>query len=249
MNFHGLTFPLVVDFSDDRYWIGACGPFRYGEAATAFLISEDVTETECDRDILKRELEQQLQIFGMHLKPYAKERAVDTELYGEKDSADCSVGLGLHPLEDGSGIVVEQFEFQNLRDFLYVELGKAICCGNAPRQCRLCGQWFLHEHGSTAMYCERIAPGEKSRSCRETGSQTVFEKKIREEDTWRLYKRAYKKYYARVMKGKMGREEFGDWVKLAIKRRDAAILELENADDPEIRADIIGDLRDQLNER
>ena len=106
----------------------------------------------------------------------------------------------------------ERYTFSSLRDFLYVELGKAILHGNAPRQCRLCGRWFLHEQGDRAIYCERIAPGEKTKTCREVGARAVFENKLQSEETWKLYKRAYKKYYARVMKGNMSREDFNAWV-------------------------------------
>lgn len=58
-----------------------------------------------------------------------------------------------------------------------MELGKAFVRGNAPRECRLCGQWFFHEHGSLTVYCKRIAPGEEYKTCRETGARAVFEKK------------------------------------------------------------------------
>ena len=43
------------------------------------------------------------------------------------------------------------------------------------------------------------------------GARMVFEKKIQDEDTWKLYKRAYKKYYARYMKGNMNQDEFKAW--------------------------------------
>ena len=107
--------------------------------------------------------------------------------------------------------MTERYTFSSLHDFLYVELGKAILRGNAPRQCRLCGRWFLHEQGDRAMYCERIAPGEESKTCREARARAVFEKKIQDEDTWKIYKRAYKKYYARYMKGNMSEAEFKAW--------------------------------------
>ena len=100
--------------------------------------------------------------------------------------------------------MAERYVFSSLRDFLYVELGKSIARGNAPRQCRLCGHWFLHEQGDRMMYCNRIAHGETERTCREAGARAVFENKIQSEETWKIYKRAYKKYYARVMKGSMG---------------------------------------------
>jgi len=127
-----------------------------------------------------------------------------------------------------------------------VELGQAIEKGNVPRQCRLCGQWFLHKQGDRAMYCERVAPGEESKTCREAGARAVFEKKI-QEDAWKLYKRAYKKSYARVMKGNMNREDFNAWVKLAAGWRDATLLLLEGMRDLDQRARLIERLREELN--
>ena len=113
-------------------------------------------------------------------------------LWPERDAVDCSVRFAFHPIEGGTGVMAERYVFSSLRDFLYVELGKAIAHGNAPRQCRLCGNWFLHEQGDRMMYCERIAPGETERTCREAGARAVFEKKIQDEDAWKFYKRAYK---------------------------------------------------------
>ena len=104
--------------------------------------------------------------------------------------------------------MVERYTFSCLRDFLCMELGKAIEKGNAPRQCRLCGRWFLHVQGDKTVYCNRTAPGETDKTCREAGARAVFENKIQSEETWKIYKRAYKKYYARVMKGNLSREEF-----------------------------------------
>ena len=97
------------------------------------------------------------------------------------------------------------------------------------------------------MYCERIAPGEESRTCREAGARAVFEKKIQDEAAWKLYKRAYKKYYARFMKGNMSREEFNAWGEQAAERRDLAIVLLRQADSEEERAQIIEAMREDLN--
>ncbi len=96
------------------------------------------------------------------------------------------------------------------------------------------------------MYCERVAPGEESKTCREAGARAVFEKKI-QEDAWKLYKRAYKKYYARVMKGNMNREDFNAWVEFAAGRRDTTLLLLEGMRDPDQRAGLIERLREELN--
>ena len=78
------------------------------------------------------------------------------------------------------------------------------------------------EQGERSLYCERVAPGETERTCRLMGARAVFEKKIQDEDTWKLYKRAYKKYYARFMKGNRSREEFKVWAEQAAAERDDA---------------------------
>ncbi len=248
MTFPKLTFPLTVDFSNAGYWIGKQGPFKYGAAVTAFFIGEDISEADNGELPLMQELEVCLKTFGNYLHPYARAEKVPDELFHqlEQSSAGCSVNFAFHPLQ-GSVTLVERYTFSSLRDFLYVELGKAILRGNAPRQCRLCGRWFLHEQGDRAVYCERIAPGEESRTCREAGARAVFEKKIQDEDTWKIYKRAYKKYYARVMKGNMSREDFNKWVEFAAGWRDTTLLLLEGIKSAEEKAGLIERLREELN--
>ena len=97
------------------------------------------------------------------------------------------------------------------------------------------------------MYCERIAPGETEQTCRAVGARAVFGKKIQEEDTWKIYKRAYKKYYARVMKGSMTREDFNAWVEHAAAERDFTIERLTVAKSTEERTRFIEELRMELN--
>ena len=249
MNFPKLAFPITVDFCSVGYWIENLGPFKYGAAVTAFFIDGDISESANEGISLLRNLERQLQTFGSHLKPYMKEREADAMLFlqPEKQAVASSMCFAFHPIEDGTGVMAERYVFSSLRDFLHVELGKAIEHGNAPRQCRLCGRWFLHEQGDRTMYCERIAPGEESRTCREAGARMVFEKKIQDEDTWKIYKRAYKKYYARCMKGNMSETDFKTWAAQAALERDAAIEKVKEALDEDLKAQIVEELREKLN--
>ena len=242
MDLPELTFPITVDFIEDSYWIGAVGPFKYGEAATAFLAGEGFTAS-ADDDALTEELAAFLKDFGGSLKPYAHVKSGSD--IPKAGPADCLVGYGFLTLDVGP-VPAERYIFSSLRDFLYVELGKAILKGNAPRQCRLCGNWFLHGSGDRAMYCERTAPGEDGRTCREAGARAVFEKKIQEE-AWKLYKRAYKKYYARFMKGNLSRDDFKAWTEQAAADRDAAIERMSSTSDAEERAKITEQLQKQLN--
>lgn len=248
MSFPRLTFPIIVDFTGDKYWIEKTGPYKYGEAVTAFFIGEDFAEVSNDGIPLMRELEVYLKTFGNYLHPYARSEEVSEEMFHQLDQsvAECTVNYAFHPMQ-GAAALVERYTFSSLRDFLYVELGKAILKGNAPRQCQLCGRWFLHEHGSKTRYCERIAPGETERTCREAGARAVFEKKIQDEEAWKLYKRAYKKYYARYMKGNMTEDEFKAWGAQAAEQRDTIRLLLEGTRDSEKQAELIQRLQEELN--
>ena len=79
------------------------------------------------------------------------------------------------------------------------------------------------------------------------GARAVFEKKIRDEDTWKLHKRAYKKYYARYMKGNMSHAEFKAWGERAAAERDAAIERLRETADAALSASITQKLKEDLN--
>ena len=250
MAFPPLTFPLTVDFGNTKYWIGDHEPFRFGEAVTAFFTGEEFAEPGEDRENLMRDLELYLKVFGNYLQPYIELGEITDEMSKQlsASSATCTVNYDYH-IRPGSAVLVERYTFPALRDFLYVDLGKAIMHGNGPRQCRLCGQWFFHEQGGRSLYCERVAPGETERTCRLMGARAVFEKKIQDEDTWKLYKRAYKKYYARYMKGNMSEEAFKTWAAQAARERDAAIEQVKAALDENLKAQVIERLREELNRK
>ncbi len=249
MSFQKLTFPLTVDFCSAGYWIGDVGPYKLGAAATALLRGDNMVESKEETWSLIEIMEELLQTFGSSLKPYAMGGPVSPELFlwPERSAVDSSVCLAFRRIDGDVGVMAERWKFSCLRDFLYIELGKAIQRGNAPRQCRLCGKWFLHEQGDKTVYCGRVAPGETEKTCREIGARAVFEKKIQEEDTWKIYKRAYKKYYARFMKGNMSREEFNTWGEWAADRRDLTIVLLREANSEEERVQIIEAMREDLN--
>lgn len=254
MSFPKLSFPLQVDFGQSIYWIGNQGPFQYGEAVTAFFDSEEIADKKDVGDslLLMRCLERYLQTFGRHLQPYTYEGFYDSENIKEvlfqpdDDAAQCSVYFTFHYVEENKAAFVERYTFRCLWDFLYVELCKAIQVGNAPRQCRWCGRWFLHIQGEKFLYCEHIAPTETDKTCREIGARATFEHKIRSDEVWKIYKRAYKKYYARVMKGNMTRDEFNSWVVYAASQREITI-EMMRVTKDEDRAQLIEEMQKNLN--
>lgn len=179
MDISTLAFPLTVDFGGSEYWIGETGPHKYGEAVTAFFVGENFPQADNNILALMQELEGHLMTFGSILQPYPPGTEELEGLYEKlkRSSAECSVNYAYRKAKGGI-LLLERYTFPSLRDFLYVEMGKAILKGNAPRKCRLCGGWFLHERGERSIYCERVAPDETEQTCREVGARAVFEKKI-----------------------------------------------------------------------
>lgn len=244
MDFASMTFPLTIDVSGTQYWIGDEGPYKLGIAATEFLADEDSANGS-----LREELENCLRAFNGVFHSFADSFTGTQEqmIRFMQNSVLCTVGYGYHAVP-GSIYLVERYTFTSLRDFLLVELGKGIFYGNSPRQCRLCGRWYFHEKGDRTIYCDRVAPGETERTCREVGARAVFEKKIQDEETWKIYKRAYKKYYARLMKGAMTQEEFKAWADEAAAERDKALRQLQGEKISEVlMAEIFRELREKLN--
>lgn len=240
MDFSALTFPLVMDIAGSQYWLGDEGPYKLGMAATEFLAGDS------DGD-LRKELEEFLGSFGSFTSPFADGSTAGRSSDLPEHAAGCAVSFGCHPIPGGI-YLVERYTFTSLRDFLFTELGKGLLNGNAPRQCRLCGRWYFHEKSDRTIYCDRVAPGETERTCREVGARSVFEKKIQDEETWKIYKRAYKKYYARLMKGTMTQEAFKAWADKATAERDKALRQLQRKNLSEIdMAEIFRVLRERLN--
>lgn len=126
----------------------------------------------------------------------------------------------------------ERMVFGRLSDFIYVEFFRALMQESIPKKCKLCGHFFLQEKGFLYEYCERVAPNETENTCRDIGSLTSFRLKVQDNDIWKVHQRAYKKYYARVLKKTMSKTEFEEWAKNAEKLRDAALARLEERNAP-----------------
>lgn len=119
---------------------------------------------------------------------------------------------------DGDANLFERIGFSRLIDFIYTDFFKGIMKESVPKQCKLCGTYFLLEKGFHYEYCNTIF--EAGQTCREVGATKSFKAKTDNNDVWKLHQRAYKKYYARVLKKKMSKGDFNTWATAAEKLRD-----------------------------
>ena len=121
-----------------------------------------------------------------------------------------------------NGNMYEAFEFDTLLDLVYVDLFKGILDKHFPKRCKLCGRYFIQEHGFSCEYCTYPSLDDPEKTCRQIGAQSYFKLKLKTDPVWEIYLRAYKKYYARYKKGKMTNTELADWQTNALELRDKA---------------------------
>lgn len=122
--------------------------------------------------------------------------------------------------EQGKAQLFEKMTFTRLSDFIYMDFFKGMMVDFIPKKCKLCGRYFLQEKGFSYEYCNLPSPGSQTETCRETGALRSFRSKAKNNDIWKLHQRAYKKYYARVLKGKMSKPDFNTWALEAETLRD-----------------------------
>ena len=77
--------------------------------------------------------------------------------------------------------------------------------------------------------------GETEKTCRDIGAVASFQEKVRSNEVWQIHQRAYKKYYARVLKKNMTKDDFLLWARDAEKLRDEALKQYEVVDDGQRR--------------
>lgn len=123
----------------------------------------------------------------------------------------------------GKPQLFEKMVFTRLGDFIYTELFKGMMHGSVPKQCKNCGRWFLREKGFSYEYCNNTAPGETDKTCRDIGAISSFKEKVKNNPVWEIHQRAYKKYYARVLKKNMSKSDFNAWAMEAEKVRDKTL--------------------------
>lgn len=125
--------------------------------------------------------------------------------------------------------IVEKMYFDRLLDFVYVELMKGLQKGFLPKQCPNCGRWFVQEPGMDFNYCANPAPQDPTKLCRDIGATNNFLDKKKNHEIWNIHQRAYRKYYARMLKKNMTKDAFFAWAEEAAALRDRLLPKYDTA--------------------
>lgn len=97
------------------------------------------------------------------------------------------------------------------------------------RVCKNCGRYFAITGRASAEYCGRPFDG-RGRTCKEVGAITQWSKKRSGDEVFKLYRREYKKRFARIRAGKLDAGDFYAWSAQAREKKaacDSGALTLE----------------------
>ncbi|MCL2817747.1 MAG: DUF6076 domain-containing protein, partial [Clostridiales bacterium] len=133
--------------------------------------------------------------------------------------------------EDDKPILCDSYDFDGIGAFLYTDFFRGLKNNHVPKKCQNCGKWFLLPFGKYSDYCENPLADDPAKTCRDISARKKYEDKCKTDPIWLAYNRAYKAHYARCMKKKMSKADFGEWGLYAIELREKALAgELELAE-------------------
>lgn len=121
--------------------------------------------------------------------------------------------------EKGREILCDEYSFNTLGAFLYLDFFTGLKIGYLPKRCLHCSKYFLLQGGKYSDYCERPLKEDDTKTCRDVGARRRYDDKCKTDPVWLTYNRAYKAHYARHMKRKMTVAEFEQWSRYAVELR------------------------------
>ncbi len=114
---------------------------------------------------------------------------------------------------------VLRYRCESLHEFLELELSKLLEYDIKLKCCERCGQWFTYKGNYDARYCNRIHLGEL-RSCRDLAAEENYKLKMEKNEALPIYRKYYRRYYARVKVDQIKKNDFKKWKYKALVKRD-----------------------------
>ena len=151
-----------------------------------------------------------------------EENTIDEDLESVQLNFPVRLGFRAMAAKDGGAVFGEELTFNELASFLYTDLYKGMAAGNVPRRCHNCRHFFLTVGGHDTVYCNRIAPDETKRTCRQVGAHRK-EKRKNQAPILKEYSRAYNRLKGRKRRGSISTGKWNQQVAMIQEWRDAAV--------------------------
>lgn len=106
-----------------------------------------------------------------------------------------------------------------VHDMLELEFSKMLEYGIRLHKCKNCGRYFIVKGNYEAEYCDRIREGQ-TKNCQQIVAQKKYNEKLHNNETVALFRKYYKRYYARSKAGTIKPDKFRKWNYRACEMRD-----------------------------
>lgn len=128
----------------------------------------------------------------------------------------------------GENGMVRRMHYASFPSMFRSNLFEALCVGNAPKKCPICGKFFLTTNARPQTYCNGQAPNDRyGRTCRQVGARLGRERReLAENDPRKIkYKQVIDCIDQRLHRGTMSSELAQAMKALARDHRDRAIMD------------------------
>ena len=106
-----------------------------------------------------------------------------------------------------------------IHDMLELEFTKMLEFDIKLHKCKNCGRYFIVKGNYNAEYCDRIREG-NTQTCQQIAAQKKYEEKLQNDKAVSVFRKYYKRYYARKQVGTIKPDKFRLWNYQACEKRD-----------------------------
>ena len=107
-------------------------------------------------------------------------------------------------------------------DMLELEFSKMLEYGIKLHKCKNCGRYFIVKGNYDAEYCDRIREGQ-TKNCQQIAAQKKYNDKLHNNEAIALFRKYYKRYYARSKVGTIKPDKFRQWNYQACEIKDKCL--------------------------
>ena len=112
-----------------------------------------------------------------------------------------------------------EYRVSTVHDMLELEFTKMLELGTRLHKCKICGRYFIVKGNYVSDYCNRIREGQ-TRTCQQIGAQRKYDERLKTDEAVALFRKYYKRYYARTKVNQIKPDKFREWNYKAVEMRD-----------------------------
>ena len=112
-----------------------------------------------------------------------------------------------------------EYRVSTIHDMLELEFTKMLELGTRLHKCKICGRYFIVKGNYVSDFCNRIREGQ-TRTCQQIGAQRKYDERLKTDEAVALFRKYYKRYYARTKVNQIKPDKFKEWNYKAVEMRD-----------------------------